>query len=45
MHLNVKGVPKDIVQADMWLSLAAASGDTMAAAFLNGFENKMTPQQ
>ena len=42
-YMNLKDAPLDLVQADMWLQLAAAGGDPLAAKQGARAEGQMTP--
>jgi len=44
-YMNLKDAPLDLVQADMWLQLAAAGGDPLAAKQHARAESQMTPEQ
>jgi TPR repeat protein len=44
-YMNLKDAPLDLVQADMWLQLAAAAGDPLAAKQRARAEGQMTPDQ
>jgi uncharacterized protein len=44
-YMNLKDAPLDLVQADMWLQLAAAGGDPLAAKQSARAEGQMTPDQ
>ncbi len=44
-YMNLKDAPLDLVQADMWLQLAAAGGDPLAAKQRARAEGQMTPDQ
>jgi len=44
-YMNLKDAPLDLVQADMWLQLAAAGKDPLAAKQRARAEGQMTPDQ
>jgi TPR repeat protein len=44
-HLKGSDVPHDLVQADMWLHLAAAGGNQFATSQCEQAERQMTPDQ
>ncbi len=44
-YMNLKNVPRDLVQADMWLHLAAKSGDPLARSQIAKAEGRMTRAQ
>ena len=44
-YLKGRDLPHDLVQADMWLRLAAASGDKLAPSQYEQAEKQMTPDQ
>ena len=44
-YVNLKDVPRDVVQADMWLQLAAAQGDPLAPRQIAKLEGQMTRDQ
>lgn len=44
-YLKGSDLPLDLVQADMWLRLAAAQGDKLAVSQCAGAERKMTSEQ
>jgi len=44
-YMNLKDAPLDLVQADMWLQLAAAGGDPLAAKQRARAEGQMTSDQ
>ena len=44
-YLKGSDLPRDLVQADMWLRLAAARGDKLAASQYERAERQMTPAQ
>ncbi len=44
-YMNLKEVPRDPVQADMWLRLAKAQGDQLANAQLGKLESHMSRDQ
>lgn len=39
------GVPRDLVQADMWFHLAASRGDPLAPRQIEAIEKQMTPEE
>jgi hypothetical protein len=45
LYAKGQGVPQDLVQAHLWLSLAAAQGDKSAAKERDLLVKKMTPVQ
>ena len=45
MYTNGHGVPRDFIRAYMWLSLAVAQDDQIAAEDRNRIERRMTPAQ
>jgi len=45
MYANGRGVPRDYVQARMWLNLAAAQGNELARKARDIVAKKMTPAQ
>ena len=45
MYGNGAGIPRDYVQADLWLNLAAAAGDPDAADYRSFMEQGMTPAE
>jgi TPR repeat protein len=45
LYANGRGAQQDLVQAHLWLSLAAAQGDKSAAKERNLLVKKMTPAQ
>jgi TPR repeat protein len=44
-YLKGTDLPRDLVQADMWLHLAAANGDKLAPSQYERAERQMTPDQ
>ncbi len=44
-YMNLKEAPRDPVQADMWLRLAAARGDPLASGQLGKLESHMSRDQ
>ncbi len=44
-YMNLKDVSRDVVQADMWLHLAAAQGDSIAPGQRAKLESHMSPDQ
>lgn len=44
-YLKGSDLPRDVVQADMWLHLAAAQGDKFAVSQCEGAERNMTSEQ
>lgn len=44
-YMNIRDAPRDLVQADMWLQLAAAAGDPLAAHQRARAEGQMSPDQ
>ncbi len=44
-YMNLKDAPRDFVQADMWLRLAAAQGDPLAPGQLAKLEHQMSRNQ
>ncbi len=44
-YLKGSDVPQDLVEADMWLHLAATQGDTFASLQYEQAERRMTPAQ
>jgi uncharacterized protein len=44
-YLKGTDVPRDLVEADMWLHLAATQGDTFAPSQYEPAEKQMTPEQ
>jgi len=45
MYISGSGVPKDIVQAYSWFSVAAANGDKESIYSRNTIAEKLTPEQ
>jgi len=45
MYANGRGVPQDDIQAHMWLSLIAATGDEEATIWRDFIAQRMTPEQ
>ena len=45
MYANGKGVPKDLVQAHVWLNIAGANGNQSAKRYLMSVESGMAPDQ
>ncbi len=45
MYANSRGVPRDDVQAHMWLSLAVARGNELARIHRDRMTRQMTPVQ
>ena len=41
-YMNLKEAPRDVVQADMWLRLAAGRGDPLASGQRSKLESQMT---
>jgi TPR repeat protein len=44
-YMNLKEAPRDVVQADMWLRLAAGRGDPLASGQRSKLESHMTRDQ
>ena len=44
-YMNLKEVPHDVVQADMWLRLAVEHGDRIAISQRSRLESQMSPDQ
>ena len=44
-YMNLKEAPRDVVQADMWLRLAAGRGDGLASGQRSKLESQMTRDQ
>ncbi|HEV2495402.1 MAG TPA: tetratricopeptide repeat protein [Terriglobia bacterium] len=44
-YMSLKDVPRDLVEADMWLNLAAAHDDPLGASQRARCESQMTPNQ
>ncbi len=44
-YMNLKDVPRDVVQPDMWLHLAVARGDSIAPGQFAKLEHEMTRDQ
>jgi uncharacterized protein len=44
-YMNLKQAPPDVVQADMWLRLAAGRGDPLASGQRSKLESQMTREQ
>ena len=45
MYFMGRGVPQDVVQAHLWLNLAAAQGHELARKFRDLLAERMTPAQ
>ena len=45
MNMNTKDLPRDPVQADMWMRLASDYGDPLAPSQRKALERLMTPEQ
>ena len=45
LYYEGAGVPRDYVKSHMWLSLAKAHGDGIAAGNLDFLQSQMTPAQ